>query len=325
MKSLILLLFAGVLEASPFYFQTTIGGAGSFDRGLENTTAGIALGADLFKTGPITWSAEVGYSHIGPASGKRYTVQPKMALSSVPPPTTAEEPVPLPPVIIQQPVPPPITVERPVPLPPVTVQKPVPPPTMVEETNIPPPIVIQQPVPPPNMIEETIPLGPHVFPPENVKENPEPIVIIDVQPVIDWGLANTVTKQAVSNLPGGVKVQVPAVMKRFPRWDTDLYRVTGGGTIRFGRILINLNGGAERAVKDGTIMEKVEKNELINWNNGEKFRTDEWSPVLGGAAMFQFNKQLIGIAKFDYHDHNNGEKGTQTDDIIVSIGFRFPI
>lgn len=306
MRWLILVLLSGVANASPFYFETTLGGAGSPSRGLQNTTAGIAFGANLFETGPITWSAEIGYTHIGTTSGKKYMVPQQVALSSVPPfpPVVVEDPDVPPPVIVQPPAPPPILVKAPEPAPAPRIIKyePVPPPIMVEIPDVPPPVIIQQPVP-----------------------DPLPIVIIDVPPVIVKELAETVTAQAMPKLPGGIKMQVPAITKRFPRWDTDIYRVSGGGTIKFGRIQININAGAEKAVKDGTVMEKVEKNELINWNNGEKFRTDEWSPVFGGAVLFQFNKQLLGVAKIDYHDHNNGEKGTQTDDIIVSVGFRFPI
>ena len=290
-------LFMGVANASPFYFQTTIGGAGSFDRGLDNTTGGIALGVTVYETDRFGIDLEAGYTHIG-------TVKAKPVVEH----TVWYEP---------QPIVVPVAPRKP---PDVVVD----PPIVKPEPIIEPPVVVVEPPeePPIYIAEPDKAIGPpdqgHIDD-QQAPEEP-PIVVIDL-PILPV-LAST--PQSVK--AGNVRINGQELKKYLPKFSTDLYQLTAGARVKIGNFLwINLRGGAEKKVIDGQIEEKSQKGQLINWRTDEKFRDNELTYLLGGSVLFPIRKQLMGIVKFDYHDHNNqvDDSKFQTDDIIVSVGLRF--
>jgi hypothetical protein len=83
-------LFIGVASASPLYLQSTIGGAGSFDRGTEHTIGSIAIGAAVYETQRFGIDLEVGYTHSG-------NVKPRSTIEHIDPPL---QPEPIEPIII---------------------------------------------------------------------------------------------------------------------------------------------------------------------------------------------------------------------------------
>lgn len=294
---IVLFLFAGVANASPFYFQTTLGSAGSFGRGLGHETGSIALGAEIFKTDRFAIDLEAGYTQISSNKGKK-TVQETIWYEVDVPTIPDPEPI----VVVEAPV-----IEPPtIPEPEDTI--------VVIDAPITPPLTYQN---PPGSDETVISHDP--LPDEPEVEEP-PIVEIDI------GLPfRRIVPQGAGKIEG-VRINGKEIKEFMPKFSTDLYQATAGARLKIGNFMwIQLRAGAEKKVIDGQIEEKTKKGELINWRTKEKFRDDEVTYILGGAALFNLRKQLMGVVKFDYHDLNNSvnDSDFQTDDIIVSAGLRF--
>ena len=287
-------------NSSPFYMQTTLGSAGSFSRGPEHSVASICLGAEIFKRDRFAIDLEVGYTSIGSVKGKSRIEE------------TIWYKAPEEPIIIVQP-------EPKIPTNPIIINEPVPTPKRTEPAPAPriikwEPIVVVAKDPDP--IHEPDPIIVPVVEPEK----DEPVIIIELASV-------PIFPKAVKGLPEGVKVNGRELKEYVPKFGTDLYNATIGARIKFGNFLwINVRGGAEKKVIDGTIEEKTtEEGMLINWRTKEKFRDEEYTYILGASALFKLRKQLMGIVKVDYHDLNNqvDDNDFQTDDFIVSAGLRF--
>ena len=310
-------LLTGVANASPFYFQTTCGAAGSLNRGFENTACGIALGAEVFKADRFTIELEAGYTQIGAVKGPVTKVQ-----------TTWDEPIQSSPTPVIQPAPTPVIQNDP-----VIVEPPEEEPTVVVEVPVidpvlpidPPsrvpqqPIVAPEPIPDPLDIPVVVIPSPDFNQPEEPKE--EPILVIDI-PI----LMPRVGTQSIKGIPDGVRINGKEIKEYVPKFNTDLYQVTAGIKIPIGRLMsIQVRAGAEKKVIDGQIEEKTQKGDMINWAPGEKFRDNELTYLVGGSVLINLRKQLMGVVRIDYHDHNNqvDDSKFQTDDIIFNAGLRF--
>jgi len=292
-------LFMGVADASPFYFQTTIGGAGSFDRGLDRPTASIAIGAAVYETERFGIDLEAGYTRIGTVKGKP-TIEH----------TVWYDPGPVVPAPIEIPAPP-------------VGPEPIDPPQITSE----PP----EPIGPPDQFKIKDPVTPPDFaipapdpPPEPDTGDDKPILVIDVP--IDLAIPRSVLARSANGIPGSIKINGQELKAYIPKFNTDLYQGTIGARLKIGNFLwIQLRGGVEQKVIDGQIEEKRQKGEVINWRIKEKFRDDAITYIIGGSALFNLRKQLMGVVRFDYHDLNNrvDDDSFQTDDIIVGAGLRF--
>lgn len=287
-------LFAGVASASPFYFQTTIGGAGSFERGPEHLTGNIAIGAVVYETNRFGIDLEAGYTHIGTVK-QRSNVEHTVWYEPITVTLAPTDP-PAPPEPIEQPTE--ITLNEPVIIPVVVIPVIEPPVTVIE----PPTEPVSEPSPP--------------------SEDDNPLIEVDI-PV---DLPRRVLSESIGGIPEGVRINGQELKEYMPKFSTDLYQATMGARIKIGNFMwIQLRGGAEKKVIDGQIDEKTQKGEMINWRTKEKFRDNELTYVIGGSVLFDIRKQLKGIVKFDYHDFNNqvNDDDFQTDDIMVSAGLRF--
>lgn len=307
---IVIVLFSGLANAGPFYFQTTLGSAGSFGRGLGHETGGIALGVTLAETGRFGLDIETGYSHIGSVKGKTKTET-----------IVWYEPIEPEPVIVEAPV----VVEAPVIQEPQTVT-PDPRQIIVAPEPIKPPLnlpVVTVPSPE-GEIKTPILVTPLPQPDPKPEQEEIPILVLEVPPNIF--LPPRAQPRAIKGIPDGVRINGQELKSYFPQFSTDLYSLTAGARLKLGNFMwIQVRGGAEKKVIDGQIEEKTEKGEMINWRTKEKFRDDEWTYILGGSALFNLRKQLMGVVKIDYHDLNNhiDDNDFKTDDIIVSAGLRF--
>jgi len=278
-------LFMGVADASPFYFQTTLGGAGSFDRGPEHPTASIAIGAAVYETERFGIDLEAGYTRIGTVKAT-----PKVEH------TVWYEPIPVVPVPTERPEP-----TEPLPI----ISEPAKP--------IGPPAQVKIETPPPELAE-----------PEPETENDKPILVIDVPIDLALPgklLARSVKGAPEGIRINGQELKKYIPKYSTDLYQTTIGARLKLGNFMW----IQLRGGAEKKVIDGQIDEKRQKGETINWRIKEKFRDDEITYVLGGSVLLNLRKQLMGVLKFDYHDLNNrvDDNSFQTDDIIVSAGLRF--
>lgn len=307
---IVIVLFSGLANAGPFYFQTTLGSAGSFGRGLGHETGGIALGVTLAETGRFGLDIETGYSHIGSVKGKTKTetivwyepIEPEPVIA---PPAIQE------PIVDQAPLSNPTPEPRQI----IVAPEPIPPPLDIQVVTVPSPE---------HEIKEPILVTPLPQPDPKPEPEEEPILVIDLPPGIF--LPPRAQPRAIKGIPDGVRINGQELKSYFPQFSTDLYSLTAGARLKLGNFMwIQVRGGAEKKVIDGQIEEKTEKGEMINWRTKEKFRDDEWTYILGGSALFNLRKQLMGVVKIDYHDLNNhiDDNDFKTDDIIVSAGLRF--